>query len=152
MAKKIEDITSKEYLDEVLKNAKSWCKNNLKKFLYNFQNGIDYDIFHYVIDNQMIGSDMRLDNEEHGLIRVSTEKLKWYLKREEFFGKNKIREPVEIDPESIFVHEISEWIILNKFRLLNQPGYVTNALGFHRAAREIENINRMGRNLKKWPD
>ena len=146
----IEDIISTKNLDEALSKAKKWCRENLPKYFRDFQQE-KYDIFRYVIDNEMIGYDMRLDTEESGLIRVSTRKIKYYLKREQNYRLNKIlgREPIEIDPESMFVHEISEFIILNKMVLLNQPSYRTNV---HQVAREIENINRIERNLKKWPE
>jgi len=151
-AQKLEDITSKEYLDETLENAKSWCLDNLLKYFQGFQNGVDYSIFCYVIDNEMIGLDMRLDENQQRLIRVSTRKLKWYQEREGYFRKCKIREPVEVDSESMFIHEITEWIILKRLGLLNQPGYVSNAIGAHSVASEIENINRKERGLKDWPE
>lgn len=154
---KLEDITSKEFLDKALKNAKLWCQNNLSKYLQDFQNGVDYGIFCYILDNKMIGSDMRLDENQQGLVRVSTRKLKWHQKREELFRKydklyGKIREPVEVDPESTFIHEITEWIILNKLGLLNQPGYISNAIGVHSVSNKIENINRIERGLREWPE
>jgi len=148
----MEDVISTDNFDKTLSKAKEWCIKNLPKYILDFKKEIDCDIFHYTIDDEMIGSDMRLDNEERGLIRVSTRKLKWYFEREEFFGKHGGREPIEIDPESMFVHEIAEFAILNKMGLLNQPGYITNATNAHQIARAMENINRMERNLKRWPD
>ena len=74
---KLEDITSKEFLDQALQNATFWCQFNLPKYLHEFYNGFDYSIFRYIIDNSII-SDMCLDDEEPGLIRVSTNKLRWY--------------------------------------------------------------------------
>ena len=151
---KLEDITSKEFLDKALENAKSWCQLNLPTCLQGFQNGFDYSIFKYIIDNEMIGADMRLDENKQGLIRVSARKLKWHQKREEHFRKDdklygNIREPVEVDPESIFIHEITEFIVsktpevfLHYFFKMEFP---------HPIALQIENINRIERGLKKWP-
>ena len=149
--KKLEDITSKEFLDKALKNAKSWCQLNLPTYLQGFQNRFDYSIFRYIIDNEMFGSDMRLDENQQGLIRVSTRKIKWYKKKEDHFKAYGLKEP-ETDPRSMFVHEITEWIILNKLGLLNQPGYISNAIGVHSVANKIENINRIERGLRKWPE
>ena len=150
---KLEDITSKEYLDQALENAKSWCSNNLPKHFKGFQKGFDYDIFHYVIDNEMIGADMRLDEEQEGLIRVSARKLRWYQEREEYFRRDKlyskIRKPVEIDPESMFVHEITEFIINKTPKLLSYCFSRTETP--HSLAYHIENINRKERGLKEWP-
>jgi len=120
---KAEDIMSKEYLDKALENAKSWCSQNFVKH-FPYCNDIDYGIFRYIIDNGGISFDMWLDYREEGLIRVSTEKLKWYLEREEFIGRWGftryarrddgmifIKGAVEVDPESMFVHEIAEYVI-----------------------------------------
>lgn len=156
---KLEDITSKEwkeYLDEALENAKSWCLDNLPKYLHGFRNEVDYSIFRYVIDNEMIGPDMRLDEKQSGLIRVSTRKLKWYQEREEYFRKNKlyskIRESLEVDLESMFVHEITEFIILSRPDLFKDlETYLSKYLfRAHKIARKIENINRNDRGLKDW--
>ena len=119
---KLEDITSKEFLDQALQNATFWCQFNLPKYLHEFYNGFDYSIFRYIIDNSII-SDMCLDDEEPGLIRVSTNKLRWYQQREDFFKEHpiirygkigskttRIIGPIKIDPESGFVHEITEFI------------------------------------------
>ncbi len=145
-----EDITSQEYLGKALENAKSWCMNNLQKYLSGFQNRIDYSIFSYVIDNEMIGYDMRLDDMQSGLIRVSARKIKYFQNREERIRrdelyKHKVRGPVEIDPESMFVHEIAEYVMLQK---LNLFGHFDD---IHSLVRSIENINRKERNLKEWP-
>ena len=152
--KKLEDITSKEFLDKALENAKSWCQLNLPNYLQGFQNGFDYSIFRYIIDNKMIGSDMRLDENQQGLVRVSTRKLKWHQKREEHFRKDdklygKIRDPVEVDPESIFIHEITEFIVSKTPEVFL---YYFSKMEFpHPIAWQIENINRIERGLKKWP-
>lgn len=159
---KLEDITSKEYLDTALENAKSWCLSNLPEYLQGFQNGFDYEIFHYIVDNEMIGSDMRLDEEQEGLVRVSTRTLKWYEERENYFRENgmirwakigdeiiKIEGAVEIDPESMFVHEITEFIA-NKIPEIFL--YYFSKMEFaHSVAYSIENINRRERGLKEWP-
>ena len=154
--KKPEDITSRKYLDKSLENAKIWCQNNLQKYLPGFTDEIDYNIFSYMIDNKMIGPDMRLDEKQQGLIRVSTEKIKWLQEREEIYKKDELykmlREPVEVDIESMFVHEITEWIILKKLDLLKFPGYISNAVGAHPFAREMENNNRREHGLKDWPE
>ena len=164
--KKLEDITSKEFLDKSLENAKFWCQLNLPKYFefedefnypnatYNYNNyKFDYSIFRYIIDNEMIGSDMRLDENQQGLVRVSTRKLKWHQKREEYFRKydklyGKIREPVEVDPESIFIHEITEFIVC-KNPILLLP-YFSQRQFPNSIARQIENINRRERGLREW--
>jgi hypothetical protein len=153
------DITSKEFLDKALENAKTWCSKNLPKHIKCFKNGFDYDIFRYLIDNEMI-SDMRLD-EERGLIRVSTEKLKWHQQREDCFEKHKfpryvqrgneiikIKGAVEVDPESMFVHDITESIIYTVPEVL--LNYLLK-IDPHAVAYQIENINRRERGLKEWP-
>ncbi|MCX6710123.1 MAG: hypothetical protein NTV63_04210 [Candidatus Woesearchaeota archaeon] len=146
-SQKLEDITSKEYLDKTLENAKSWCLNNLPKHLQGFQNGLDYDIFHYVIDNEMIGSDMCLDNKEEGLIRVSTRKLQWYIEREKYFGQYGHKEP-ETDSESMFIHEITEFLVHKIPEVFSH--YFSKMEFPHSVARKIENINRRERGLKEW--
>jgi len=75
---KPEDITSKEYLDKSLENAKIWCRMRLQDCLQGFQDGFDYEIFCYVVDNEMKGPDMCLEERMNGLIRVSTKKIKSY--------------------------------------------------------------------------
>jgi len=148
ITQKYEDITSKEFLDKAIQNAKFWCQENLPKYLLGLYKEFDYSIFHYVIDD-MINSDMRLD--KNGLIRVSRKKLKWYQKREEHFKKNKIRESIEVDPESMFVHEITEFI-LRKPELFDLTIYLSKYfLRWHEIAREMENINRRERGLREWP-
>ncbi len=153
MTKKLEDIISKEYLDRALENAKIWCQENLKRHLQNFKKEIDYNIFQYIIDNELIGLDMCLDEWQEGLIRVSTETLKWYQEREEYYRKDefygKIREPVEVDPESMFVHEIVEFIIYEIPQLF--LSYLSKMEFPHSIANQIENINRRERGLKEWP-
>ena len=108
--KKLEDITSKEFLDKALKNAKSWCQLNLPTCLQGFQNGFDYPIFRYIIDNDLVGTVMALDNKKPGLIRVSTKELKWYKQKEDHFKAYGLKEP-ETDPRSMFIHEITEFIV-----------------------------------------
>lgn len=163
--KKLEDITSKEFIDKALKNAKSWCQLNLPEYLkledrfhylnitYKFK--FDCSIFRYIIDNKMFGSDMRLDENQQGLVRVSTRKLKWYQKREELFRKydklyGKIRKPVEVDPESMFVYAITAFIVW-KNPILLLP-YFSQRQFTHPIARQIENINRIERGLREWPE
>lgn len=157
-----EDITSKEYLDKALENAKSWCSKNLSKHLSGLKNSFDCSIFHYVVDNGMVGYDMRLDEEQNELIRVSTEKLKWYLEKEKLIEESQIaryvrrhdkvifiRGAVEVDPESMFVHEIVEYVIYNEPELLFS--YLLNDQSPHFIAYLVENINRTERGLKEWP-
>lgn len=57
----------------------------------------------------MLGSDMRLDEKQKGLIKVSVRKLRWYQEREVFYNKRGM-ETAEVDPESMFIHEIAEFI------------------------------------------
>lgn len=145
--KKLEDITSKEYLDKALENAKSWCSTQLQLHLYGFKNGFDYDIFHYIIDNKMLFADMCLDDKEKGLIRVSTDKLKWYTEIEEHLRQYGPREQ-ETDPESMFIHEITEFIVYKIPEVLLHYFSITDFA--HNIAREIENINRRERGLNEW--
>lgn len=137
-------------LDKALENAKEWCKNNLYKYVFKEDN-LDYSIFHYDLENPSIGTDMCFDPDEKGLIHVSTEKLDWYRKREEYYKneKYKPREPIEVDEESMFVHEITEFLIFSRPELLKNLDYFLMA---HNRAREIENINRKERGLKDWPE
>ena len=146
--KKLEDITSKEFLDKALKNAKSWCQLNLPTCLQGFQNGFDYKIFCYIIDNKMIGSDMRLDENQQGLIRVSTRKIKWYKQKEDHFKAYGLKEP-ETDPRSMFIHEITEFIVSKTPEVFLH--YFPKREFPHPIARQIENINRIERGLKEWP-
>ncbi|MBI2047238.1 hypothetical protein HYT26_03695 [Candidatus Pacearchaeota archaeon] len=159
---KLEDITSKEYLDKALEAAKTWCRVNLSKHIQNFQDKFDYKIFNYAVDNKMVGPDMCLDKQNNGLIRVSTRKLKWYIEREKHFkdyrmiryakiaDKNiKIEGYVEIDPESMFVHEITEFIVSKIPEIFF---FYFSKMEFpHFLAYQIENINRKERGLKIWP-
>lgn len=154
MTLKLEEIISKEYLNKALENAKYWCLNNLQKYIKGFQNKIKYNIFYYVIDNEMI-PDMRLDEKQKGLIRVSTRALKQYQEREEYYKQDKfyskIRGSVKVDPESMFVHEITEFILILPI-FIDMEIWFSNYFGrSHETAREIENINRRGRGLKDWP-
>jgi len=143
---KLEDITSKEFLDKALQNAKNWCQKNLSKHLHGFQNRFNYEIFHYLIDDELLGYDMYFNEEEKGLIRVSTNQLKWHKERELSL---EMQFP-ETDPESMFIHEITEFILyktpevfLHYFSKMEFP---------HSVALQIENINRRERGLKDWPE
>ena len=160
---KLEDITSKEYLDKALENAKKWCQENLPKYLHNFNDGFDYNIFHYIIDNKMIGPDMCLDDKISGLIRVSTRKLQHFQEREDFFREHgnlrfakvnekviEIEGSVGVDPESMFIHEITESMFVYYPELLLY--YLPKNQFPHDIAYNLENINRLERNLKPWPN
>jgi hypothetical protein len=96
----------------------------------------------------MLGEDMGFKIKSgliSGLIDVSTEQLEWLLEREESFKKRWPNEP-EVDPESMFVHEIAEQIIWKR------PEVMINYFAqSQKGAREIENINRKERGLKPWP-
>lgn len=136
-------------LDTALENAKEWCSKNLHKHVLKEDN-VDYSIFHYDLENPSIGTDMCFDTKEKGLIHVSAEKLDWYRKREEYYKteKYKPRDAVEVDEESMFVHEITEFLILTNLELLKNLDYFLLA---HNKASEMENINRKERGLKEWP-
>ena len=148
-SQKLEDITSKEYLDKALESAKSWCSTQLRVHLYGFNNGFDYDIFHYVINNNSscFGSDMCFRDKEEGLIRVSTKKLQWYIEREKHFGRYGLKEP-KTDPESMFIHEITEFLVYKIPEIFSH--YFSKREFPHSVARKIENINRRERGLKEW--
>jgi hypothetical protein len=60
-----------------------------------------------------------------------------------------IRGAVEVDPESMFVHEIVEYVIYNEPELLFS--YLLNDQSPHFIAYLVENINRTERGLKEWP-
>ena len=146
--KKLEDITSKEFLDKALKNAKLWCQNNLSEYLQDFQNEFDYSTFRYIIDNKMIGATMALDNKKPRLIRVSAEQLKWHKQKEDHFKAYGLKAP-ETDPRSMFIHEITEFIVSKTPEIFL---YYFSKMEFpHPIARQIENINRIERGLREWP-
>lgn len=150
----LNDITSKEFLDKALKNAIRWCKGNLPTNLKGFGNGMDYSIFYYTVDNELLGPDMTFDDS--GQIRVSTEKLKWYREREQYLRKDKlyrrIEEPAEVDPESMFVHEITEFVLFHRPNLFDFETFCLEYLFlFHETAWKVENINRKERSLNPWP-
>ena len=160
---KLEDITSGEYLEKSLENAKKWCQMHLPKYLRGFQDGFDYESFHYIIDDKMIIPDMCWDNQDKGLIRVSIRKLKWYQEREQHFKKHgmlryarigderiRIEGNAEVDPESMFVHEITEFIVHVVPEVLLQ--YFSEMKFPHSVAYQIENMNRKERGLKLWPE
>lgn len=159
---KPEDITSKEYLDKSLENAKIWCQMHLQEYLQGFQDGFDYEIFCYVIDNEMKGPDMCLDERMNGLIRISTKKIKWYQEREQYFKERgmlryadmeketiRIEDCVEVDPESMFVHEITEFLFYVVPEVFLHYFLKMDA---HTLAYQIENVNRKERGLKLWPE
>jgi len=159
----LEDITSKEFLDTALRNAANWCKGNLHKHLEGFNNGIDYSIFSYVVNNELIGPDMCLDEKKPGLIMVSTDKLFWYKQKEVYFKEIGMRRyalverkpvniigAVEVDPESMFVHEIVEFILSKDAETFFH--YFSKLEFPHDIAYQIENINRLERGLKPWPE
>ncbi|MBU3941530.1 MAG: hypothetical protein KKF74_01310 [Nanoarchaeota archaeon] len=144
---KLEDITSKEFLNKALENAKSWCQLNLPTCLQGFQNGFDYPTFRYIIDNDLVGTAMALDNKKPGLIRVSAEQLKWYKQKEDHFKAYGLKEP-ETDPRSMFVHEITEFIVSKTPEVFLH--YFPKREFPHSIARQIENINRRERGLREW--
>ncbi len=161
----MKEITSKRYLNRALENAKRWCEKRFPEYLEI--KDFDYEIFSYVIDNSIVGTAMLLDREVEGLIRVSTYNLEKLIKREEVYRNDplykKIRKPVEVDPESMFVHEITEEILLQevslekfgtrewRFLSANIINFLCNS-GIHQIARTMENINRTERGLSKWPE
>ena len=155
-------ILTPKLLDDSLEEAKTWSKKNLKSYLKGFDGIYDYDKFQYIVDNAQLGHDMFFDIEEKGLIRVSTNQLLWYQDRErEFEGRGYKRKArifdeyfdiiggVEVDPQSMFVHEIAEFIFDTNPRVyLN---YFSPVVFSHDIAYHLENINRKERNLKLWP-
>ncbi|MBU1200990.1 MAG: hypothetical protein KJ583_05570 [Nanoarchaeota archaeon] len=162
----LEDITSKEFLDDALSNAKTWCWKNLSKHLEGFIGDFDFRIFNYKIDNSKagLGYDMFFDEKENGLIRVCTKQLEHYQERENYIKENStvrrgdigdksviIYGAVEVDSESMFVHEITEYVLLNP-NLFDIKIYIDKYFGMaHKYAYEMENINRQERGLQLWP-
>lgn len=126
---------AEEALATSLESARSWCRNSLGRYVRGVTCEFNYDIFRLIIDDEQI-SDMCLDPKEEGLIRVSQKQLD-SLKRQ------------EVDPESIFVHEITEFIVDT-----DPSVYLQNCVPFpkfpHDVACIVENANRKERELKPW--
>jgi hypothetical protein len=139
-------LVSEEALAKSLESARSWCKNNLNRFVRGIVCKFNYDIFRFIIDNEQI-SDMCLDPKEEGLIRVSQKQLDFLKRRQEVSCG--MMGAVEIDLESIFVHEITEFIVDTDTSV-----YLQNCVPFpkfpHDVARIVENANRKERGLKPW--
>lgn len=157
------DIASRECLDSSLQNAKSWCRDNLPLYLESVTQDYDYQKFYYDLNDQTMGSDMRFNTQEEGRIEVSARQLRWLEEREMEFenrgmlrvvytrdGTEQYRGGAEVDPESMFVHEIAEFVILT-----NPHGFLQVILEKefpHTKASEIENKNRTERGLRPWPE
>ena len=158
---KLETRIKESHLDKALESAKAWCSENLPKHLEGFDGKFNYDIFHYTINNEQIGPDMWLDSKKKGQIYVSTDKIKWHKERENAFANNaclvrysrigsklvRITGAVEIDLESMFVHEITESLIHMTPKLFEEHWPDPHAIAY-----QIENINRTARGLKPWPE
>ena len=166
----IEDITSVDFLNNALSDAREWCAENHPLHLKGFEGEFDYSIFNYVIDNTRAGQDMRLDQRHKGLIRVSTSILKWYDGEREAHHALKsvpkrygsiidvlgsvdrrlIVGATEIDPQSRFVNQMTEFIIYNNRFVFAHHPYLPNYP--HPRAHMIENVNRQERGLELWPE
>ena len=159
MLESLADITSEEFLAEAFHNAKIWCKVNVHKHLPAITSS-NYDIFEYVFREDMHGT-MELQDREP-IISVS---IDWLLK---YQGREKIAEIVqyerdalvedeevlviggfEIDPESTFIHEMVEWVVLYNEELFRF--FMEESIQPHDVAYYIENINRVERGLKPRP-
>jgi hypothetical protein len=163
----LEEITSEEYLNRAFEDAKEWCERNLPYHLSGLAMGFDYTIFKHEIaayEQEMASHGMRISDEKKGLIQVSVSKLKHLELREEQFKTNNktrctrlgyektpVKGSVEIDPESMFVREITEFVINRSFLL---QFYCVYNLGLsnEEAAYMIENVNRKQRGLKPRPE
>lgn len=158
-----QDITSTACLDYSLKNAKNWCKKRLPQYIAGLTKAFDYEKFHYVINDDTMGSDMRFYPDGDGRIEFSQQQLRWLEEREVHMEEQAwprriqvgneivlLNGGVEVDPESMFVHEIAEFVIINTPQVLLQ--YMLRFVTPHEIAREIENVNRTDRSLKPWTD
>jgi len=139
-------LVSEEVLTKSLESARSWCRNNLGRCVRGVVCKYDYDIFRFIIDNEQI-SDMCLDSKEKGLIRVSQKNLDSLKRRREVLCE--MMGMAEVDIESIFVHEIAEFIVN-----VNTSVYLQNCVPLTRFPHDIacivENANRKERGLKPW--
>jgi len=159
----LEDITSQEFLDVALKNAVEWCKGNLHKHIEKLSGEVDYAMFKYAVVDKLVSFDMCLDEQNPGLILISADKLKWYEQRESYFEEQGMRRSVlvdgrpmeifgsvEIDPESMFVHEITEFIASKDTEVFLH--YISRMEFPHDTGTRLENINRLERGLEPWPE
>ena len=160
MPNSLEDITSKEFLDLALKNAKRWCTYSSRRHLLMLGHP-DYNQFQYIITNEDAFSSMHID-PHIPTIKVSTEFLLREQEREKLAEQKrekrwaqtidkriKVMGGVEIDPESMFVHEMIEYIINtnDEFTVM----FLEKGLIPHDIAYLIENVNRTERSLKPFP-
>ena len=129
-------LVSEEVLTKSLESARSWCRNNLGRYV----RGVACKY------NEQI-SDMCLDSKEKGLIRVSQKNLDSLKRRREVLCE--MMGMAEVDIESIFVHEIAEFIVN-----VNTSVYLQNCVPLTRFPHDIacivENANRKERGLKPW--
>ena len=141
-------VMSESDLDKCLENAKQWCQKNLNKYLPRFMlRDIDYNIFRYEINNELSAS---MSVHPDGLIKVSPRTL-GYITSAKFKEK-------QIDFESMFIHEIVEWILIFKHNEKNQSllkrfmirKFYSKLCSPHLTARSIENIKRKEIGLKDW--
>ncbi|MCJ7805820.1 hypothetical protein MUP46_04245 [Patescibacteria group bacterium] len=139
-------LASEEALTRSLESARSWSKNELGRYVRGVVCKFNYDIFRFIIDNEQM-SDMCLDPKEEGLIRVSQKQLDFIKRRQEAFSG--MIGAAEVDPESIFVHEITEFIVD-----IDTSVYLQNCVPLtrfpHDVACIVENANRKERGLKPW--
>src|SRR3972149_2676512 len=91
-------LVSEEVLTKSLESARSWCRNNLGRYVRGVACKYNYDIFRFIIDNEQI-SDMCLDSKEKGLIRVSQKNLDSLKRRREVLCE--MMGMAEVDIESI---------------------------------------------------
>lgn len=139
-------FASEEALAISLESARSWSKNNLGRYVLGVGCKFNYDIFRFIIDNEQM-SDMCLDPKEEGLIHVSQKQLDSLKRRQEVFCE--MVRTAEVDLESFFVHEITEFIVS-----IDPSVYLQNCVPFpkfpHDVACIVENANRKERGLKPW--
>ena len=139
-------LASEEILTRSLESARSWSKNNLGRYVLGVGCKFNYDIFRFIIDNEQM-SDMCLDPKEEGLIHVSQKQLDFLKRRQE--ASCEMMGAAEVDPESIFVHEITELIVS-----IDTSVYLQNCTPLtrfpHDVACIVENASRKERGLKPW--
>lgn len=170
-SRKLEDITSKSYLDQAFENAKKWCARNLPVKLNGLAEGFDYSAFQYNtngFDEEMVSSGMSLSKDKEALIIVSPRKLN-HLIMSEVLADNKkknryahigleeteIRGSIQVDPESIFINKMTEHIVENdrflKIRMLKLACSWKYDLSPEDAGYMMENLNRKERGLQLRP-
>lgn len=159
----LDGIASAGQLGTAFAEGVRWCRENLPGRIEKVDGRVDYGRFRFLVDNTISPPDMCLDTRQPGLIRVSPNKIRWYAGREQFYGQNggiryaiigkerrEINSGAEADIQSMFVHEIAEYAVMSvpeAFRHYCSKGMRPHAVGCW-----MENVNRLWRGLKPWPD